>query len=613
MNILTGGQPSSGSGIVSSVRSVLNLKPSPSSTPAGVNVDRLSSIFLLTDGMPNINPPRGHIPMLKMYLESYPPEKTQFTINTFGFGYSLDSPLLHEIAKVGGGCFGFIPDSGMVGTVFVHAVANTYATYAGGLYVDIEVDSEDVAKEMDVEGSFDVVRSSWGVQVPLGALQYGQTRDLVVKLPRTLEKAPLTVTARCSPWNAKGEIKATRVINAGFVPAATSAPDVNLVYNHFRLTFVSKVLELFKDEKPDTPSHSRYQSDQPALTAATPSFNQLIADIRAAFPNGKAGACQATVDTLDLVEDIEGQVLLGIKDSAAYNKWGRHYLLSLSRSHQRQQCGNFKDSGLQPYGRDSPLFKAARDEIDKTFDDLPPPTPSVTASPSYRSRMSGSPGRGGASFAASSAAPKKAIYSMSQYNSRAAPCFAGHSLIELANGSKMPVSSLRAGVTVKTPTGPAEIVAIVKTVVSGGELELCSIGDGLVITPWHPVNLDGWKFPADIVEPRVESCEAVYSILLEKTDAHAVFIGGVQCVTLGHGVVDKEDVRSHPFLSDYDAVVGQLAKSAVDGDGFRVAIGTVRDGETGLMTGFVWKEVIGVGEKTPVEVVDSPALVVVSA
>ena len=97
------------------------------SAPASVSPsNRLSTLFILTDGMPNVEPPRGHIPMLKSYLDSHSDSSSKFSINTFGFGYDLNSQLLHQIAQVGGGSYAFIPDSGMVGTVFVHAVANAY-------------------------------------------------------------------------------------------------------------------------------------------------------------------------------------------------------------------------------------------------------------------------------------------------------------------------------------------------------------------------------------------------------------------------------------------------------------------------------------------------------
>ncbi|CAF1655434.1 unnamed protein product, partial [Didymodactylos carnosus] len=57
-----------------------------------------SALFLLTDGRPNVDPPRGYIPTLQRYKN-----KTGFTcsINTFGFGYTLDSKLLEDIAVVG--------------------------------------------------------------------------------------------------------------------------------------------------------------------------------------------------------------------------------------------------------------------------------------------------------------------------------------------------------------------------------------------------------------------------------------------------------------------------------------------------------------------------------
>jgi hypothetical protein len=56
-------------------------------------------------------------------------------INTFGFGYSMDSLLLNEIALEGGGFYAYIPDSGMVGTVFVNAIANVMSIYAKNLII----------------------------------------------------------------------------------------------------------------------------------------------------------------------------------------------------------------------------------------------------------------------------------------------------------------------------------------------------------------------------------------------------------------------------------------------------------------------------------------------
>lgn len=34
--------------------------------------NKIQSIFLFTDGQPNIEPPRGHIPMFKKYKDEHP-------------------------------------------------------------------------------------------------------------------------------------------------------------------------------------------------------------------------------------------------------------------------------------------------------------------------------------------------------------------------------------------------------------------------------------------------------------------------------------------------------------------------------------------------------------
>ena len=65
----------------------------------------------MASGVPNIEPPRGHIPMLKKYYTLYPAMRSCI-VNTFGFGYSLNSELLQKVATEGQGSYGFIPDVG---------------------------------------------------------------------------------------------------------------------------------------------------------------------------------------------------------------------------------------------------------------------------------------------------------------------------------------------------------------------------------------------------------------------------------------------------------------------------------------------------------------------
>merc|ERR1712196_34753 len=59
---------------------------------------------------------------------------------------------------------------------------------------------------------------------------------------------------------------------------------------------------------------------------------------------------------------------------ARFDRWGKHYIRALMRSHQLQQCTNFLDPGVQVYG--GRQFKILREKGDHIFTSLPPPTPS---------------------------------------------------------------------------------------------------------------------------------------------------------------------------------------------------------------------------------------------
>lgn len=140
--------PDSQTNIYDGIRQAAGIANSPEL--AGKNIVAL----LLTDGFPNVNPPRGILPTLKA-MEM----KNRWTLNTFGFGYKLDSALLTELAHWGNGLFGFIPDCSMVATIFINFIANILSTATTNATIAHD-----------------------GVVIETGPIMYGQTRDFVIPL-----------------------------------------------------------------------------------------------------------------------------------------------------------------------------------------------------------------------------------------------------------------------------------------------------------------------------------------------------------------------------------------------------------------------------------------------
>ena len=89
----------------------------------GLQNNKHGEIYVLTDGIPSYEPPRGWNQQLQKYKQTHPQHSS--VVKTFGFGYDLDSKLLHNIAHHFEGSFSFIPDAGFVGTVFIHSLANS--------------------------------------------------------------------------------------------------------------------------------------------------------------------------------------------------------------------------------------------------------------------------------------------------------------------------------------------------------------------------------------------------------------------------------------------------------------------------------------------------------
>jgi len=145
----------------------------------GVEVggNRLAHMMLLTDGKTMRAP--SVIPNLEAYKAKY--ERLPCTVNTFGFGYNVDSPMLVRIADSGCGTYSFIPDAGFVGTAFVNTMSNLLVTFATDVFLNLATEGDSKICP-DIPGNFQTIESTGELRVGLGTLQYGQSRDILLQM-----------------------------------------------------------------------------------------------------------------------------------------------------------------------------------------------------------------------------------------------------------------------------------------------------------------------------------------------------------------------------------------------------------------------------------------------
>jgi len=309
---------------------------------------RLGHIMLLTDGESQSR--HSIMPNLQQYRKTH--ERLPGTISTFGFGYNLDSRLLVELAEEGSGSYSFIPDAGFVGTVFVNTVSNLLVTMAHEAYLSLEPDLE------CTPGDLPVSKQDGYIRVKIGTLQYGQTKDILLRMKARSAAAPL-LAASVQYEAAAGHSG----VPMGSPLVEASCGDLSeemlqkMERNRCRSIFADAVLRIFKDQlEADT---------------AKALLNQAIEEVRAS-PAREQESVRA------LLEDMCGQCTEALSRRDWFSKWGVHYLPSIMFAHRLQQCNNFKDPGVQCYG--GKLFQEIRDEADDVFNNLPAPKPSIRRS-----------------------------------------------------------------------------------------------------------------------------------------------------------------------------------------------------------------------------------------
>ncbi|KAG8923593.1 hypothetical protein FRC01_012575 [Tulasnella sp. 417] len=595
---------------------LLNAKPDdkPSSQPArpspGLGATRLersqeektkpqeyrrASIFLFTDAMPDaeLEPYRGFVVELETYLRD---KRRDFSINTFGVGSTIHSSLLHEIASIGGGRFSFVDDASKIGTTVTHAVCSELAVFGHDLRIrlNVEMGEDEVLRHVNVEGWPGAAPSPYLFQpsprrmvlrgrTSFGPLIYGQSRSFILEFNRDVRDTSLTVSILHRLGDGSWADHSIDVLKS-------QQPTQDLPAHSTRLAFISLVNGVSDSRASGL---ARIKNTLPYLVEAIQSLKQEI--------QTRSTSISSALDQA-LLADLDGkigQLLAG--DTTFLGHWGFHYAISLAQAYQLEQCRNSEDPGLQLYGG-SEYFRALKADITEALESLGPPKASPRKTAIYGGK------KGLKTFPEPARPPSPPRPTLTdrfiEWYTRPPPvCVDGECYIDLADGSTVKVADLKLGTKVRTATGTSEVVEIVRTVAENGIMELCCVESRLWITPWHPVRLEGagisgWRIPVEIARPQRRPCTAVYSLVLERNsnpDAHSVYVGGVCCVTLGHGVTADAscDPRSHPFFSDYDAVMGALRAAPMQSrtaDGIIHVAGVTRDLITGLANGFQWRE-----------------------
>eukprot|EP00729_Bicosta_minor_P013066 gene13066-5709_t len=428
---------------------------------------RAAVLMLLTDGVPNVEPPRGSVEMLKRYLTKN--SDLHVSVNTFGFGYELDSDMLNKLAYHGNGTYAFIPDPGFVGTVFVHAFANAAVMMARSVTLEIKEAEGCKFVEESIAGLDPEVAATGETIIELPMLQYEQPKDVLFKM---IVPAGTQAETMCTV-----KLQWTNVRDGSVKTATTEVKGIHhgpgIAVAEKRTGLVDLIWDVID-------SASAKKLDQ-----ATAQVRQYLLDFE-----GTPTAKNKKSPLYALLQDAKGQILTAVSKQEYYDKWGQHFLPSLANSHSLQICNNFKDPGVQVYG--GPMFQELRDMADDIFCALPPPTPSRRRVPvqQFQARAS------------AAASPRPAAIDMSRYHNRSAGCFDGDCLVTMALGAAAAdtkrVRDIRRGDKVMTAGGgAATVLCVVKTECPSGVAEMVQLPGGLKITPYHPVRLQAAAAAAD--------------------------------------------------------------------------------------------------------------------
>jgi uncharacterized protein YegL len=453
---------------------------------------------LLTDGISNIDPPRGIETTLTNYIKD---KSLKGTISAFGYSNDINSEILNNIATICNGIFAFIPDASMVGTVFVNYIANCLSCARDCLKIEVETNGQ--------------ITKTFG-NPNFGMFQYGQPRDFIIKV------------TSCDDfyfsYTIDGEIVQVKIEKETISSTFDNETKVQLA----RFNLIEKLLIAIT---------------KPILEAQT-----IILDI---ISNLEEVNFDSRI--IEMIKDFqstnpdEGQITKAFSSKEWFEQWGKHYILSVIKAHHNQQCNNFKDCGVQIYGGE--LFHKIREIAENVFCSLLPPKPIIDDdydddddAPVYRSLSSH----------VQAPVPRAAITSMRAYYHQGGGCFGGNGNVHIKGNKFKLVSEIKEGDILDNG---AKVICVIKIIVTSGKKEMCNC-NGLSITRWHPIIIDGkWVFPGDRIKTYLKEIDTIYNFVLDSK--HIITINDIKCCTLGHNFTGSR-VIEHPYYGT-DKIINDLS------------------------------------------------------
>ena len=497
--------------------------------------DKLKGIILLTDGIPNVDPPRGHEYMLSKY---YLQDHFKCMVSCYGFGYNLNSVLLSELSTVSGGDgFSFIPDASILGSVFINGISNLFTTAVHNPRLKITLN----------KGVTFANRTYFSGELDLDSLKYGQDKNIMFNLDTSgassrsydylNDFAKVELTFGSTTLITNDNIRPTRdyYISHRYRIEACDLIDSCIDKKKYNDTsFIDELHQFIKQLEKDT-------------------TNDYIKNIIFDF-NGQIK------EALNMTREGER--------SDWFTRWGNHYLRSLRGAYQHEICNNFKDKGVSQFGVG--LFKKLIDEVSDIFDAQPPPKRDICQAP---------PVIGGGSACRSRVVQTVAPTNMRSYNNAGGGCCSEGCHILMNDQNYKKVEEIQKGdqvVTFNISDGVemysvSTVECVVKTKCRDNKKNMVVI-DHLKITPYHPILLfselninTNWRFPIDIKEPEMIECKYMYTFVLENRES--LLVDGSIFPTYGHYL--RDPVIKHDYFGT-DIVINDLKRLPGYGQGMIV-------------------------------------------